>query len=289
MTQRGFLYFYGPAPGQASEGGTLPQDIETELIVRVAPGGVSSKRALCRAGALGESAPAEDTWGVLARRSEQETLELQLDPTRQTWRIWKRFLDGDTPRGTLWVGYWLDRRPGPQDLVRDRLWPTVESSRLGDGNDWLLPVLHFFVGDWKGPREWTFTEEGKWESRMESRYAPLAARGERLFQTLMSVPDAVWETLDADARAWRPKQSELTSPFLKVEAAALLSDALGLNYCISGPEVALLGLLTDQTLETSCMSLLGDRTLERFIREFEGKKKAEAAGDAGSGSYGDGV
>jgi hypothetical protein len=271
----------------------------------VSPGGVSTKRALCRAPGLGNirfddnglvsgmGRPIiSDAWGVLGRRSEQEGLELLLDPKQQTWRRWRIFKEGDVERGTLWVGHWTDRRPGPADLARDRLWPTVETARMADGNDWLLPVLRFHGGVWVGPSQFAFSDEGQWEMEMEPRYAPyapIAARGERLFQTLMAVPDDSWSALEPDDQALYPKHSDVENPMDKLEVAALICDALGLNYCVSGPEVAMLGLLTDATREQAQTNLLGLQTVERFLKDYQTKKKRAADGAAGTGSCGGGA
>jgi hypothetical protein len=302
MNQNGFLYFYVPAEGQPSEGGTFPPEVEAALRESVAPGGVSTKRALCRAPGLGKirfddkglvsgmgRSITSDAWGVLGRRSEQEGLELLLNPEKQTWRVWRIFKEGAVERGTLWVGYWTDRRPGPADLARERLWPTVETARLGDGRDWLLPVLRFHGGVWAGPNQFAFSDEGEWEMEMEPRYAPIAARGERLFQTLMAVPDDRWSALEPEMQEVYPKASEVETPMDKLEIAALICDALALNYCVSGPEVAMLGLLTDATREEAQTNLLGSQTLQRFVKEHQIKKKPAAAGAAGTGSSGDGV
>jgi hypothetical protein len=259
--------------------------VEAALCESVSPGGVSSKRALCRAPGLGATGAAVDAWGVLGRRSEQEGLELLLNPKQQTWRVWKRF----GKLGTLWVGHWTDRRPGPPDLARERLWPTVETARMADGNDWLLPVLRFHGGVWVGPSQFAFSDEGQWEMEMEPRYAPIAARGERLFQTLMAVPDDSWSALEPDDQALYPKHSAVENPMDKLEVAALICDALGLNYCVSGPEVAMLGLLTDATREQAQTNLLGLQTVERFLKDYQTKKKRAADGAAGTGSCGGGA
>jgi hypothetical protein len=287
--QCGFLYFYAPAAGQPAEGGTFPPDVEAALRESVSPGGVSTKRALCRAPGLGAGGGAVDAWGVLGRRSEQEGLELLLNPKKQTWRVWSHFKEGDVERGTLWVGYWNDRRPGPADLVRDRLWPTVETARMADGNDWLLPVLRFHGGVWVGPNQFAYSDAGEWELEMEPRYAPIAARGERLFQTLMAVPDDRWSALEPEMQEVYPKASDVENPMDKLEVAALICDALALNYCVSGPEVAMLGLLTDATREEAQTNLLGLQTVERFLKDYQTKKKPAAAGAAGTGSCGDGA
>lgn len=288
-SQSGFLHFFAPSPGAPQTGGVFPDAVEAALRDTVASGGVATKRSLCGEGGLNAEGAAANVWGVLGCRAEQDSLELLLDPGRQTWRVWRRFLDGETELGTLWVGYWTDRRPGPPDLARPKLWPTTEVARLGDGRDWLLPVLRFWAGEWLGPSRYTYSDAGEWIEEMEPRYAPLAERGERLYRTVMAIPDDIWDASDADTKALFPKRSDVADAMTRLEVAELIAAALSLNYCVSSPEVALLDLLSDATLETAWSALLGTETATRFLTELKQKKKQEAPGGVGTGSCGGGV
>ena len=62
-------------------------------------------------------------------------------PDEQTWLKLPAEPQAEGEPEFVWIGWYKQRPPGPKDLVRDE---TIDGHRvkLGDGRDWLVPVIH---------------------------------------------------------------------------------------------------------------------------------------------------
>ncbi len=91
--------------------------------------------------------------GIVVGNSDQ--LEAGQVGYWQGKQIWRR-----VPRQAAWTGYFIDSRPGPEDLVRGEIVPG-EDVRLGDGNLWHVP----HAIDFHGPglsRVMELDDDGRW-------------------------------------------------------------------------------------------------------------------------------
>jgi hypothetical protein len=154
-------------------------------------------------------------------------------PDRQTWL--------KIPKGSgshqLYVGFWKNARPGPEDLrVEEPL--RGRPVKLRDGNEWTIPIARAW-SDSEGNEGWyqalpgilTLSETNEWVSGgVEQRYAGL-------WEIACAYWNEIWQrTPDA--------KGEIRFDFHGAHDAAIA--ALAANYRIGRPEAGLLGLLDDK-------------------------------------------
>jgi len=161
-------------------------------------------------------------------------------PGEQQWR--------KIPGVDAWVGFYTADPPGPDDLVRPDPLPGVPVT-LGDGRDWIVPVLLAWRGDedgagfqWQLPRRTDLDDEGRWvPGDVVPRYRELFAQGQRWFdyitQRFTAKADESDDVDDPDATV------EITLDTQEYFDTALA--VLSANYRLGRAEVALLGLFDD--------------------------------------------
>jgi len=184
------------------------------------------------------------------------------DGPRIRWEEWGEGSIG-TQRVKIVVGMWEDWRPGERDLMRARVREGYRVE-LGNGEEWLVPVLKYATGRSGLPEELRVTSEGKLERKPRVEYAGLCARAERYWEALLAIAGG--------ARA----ESVILSD---AEGYLLACEALGLNYRVTRAEVNLLGLLNDvadrQTLGQAVYAAVDGPGLEAFASAL--KKNDEGA------------
>lgn len=170
------------------------------------------------------------TW-VRGSLAEGEEVEYAVhDAAKQTWFKCRG--------GEYWIGFWNDRKPGPEQLARPAGYGGYDVL-LGDGNKWRIPVARLISGGTTFASKMTLDDAGKWiVGGVENRFADLCARAGVLLETLDEKEDGQ-EVSDA-------------------EAMQLAIDALAANYYIGKWEAAALELLTDFNAEAmTADSILG--------------------------------
>ena len=163
---------------------------------------------------------------------------LAYKPEHQIWR--------KSPGSELWIGYWKDKRPGPETLARPQQL-TGELVKMADDKEWLIPRLRMFAGD-DGfqvvlPTMPDIDDDGKWiVGETCEQFNGLNEISNRLFEAMV-VSSTVPEKKEGD------NQPETAEPLTTEEALDIVCELLATNYYVSKIEVAMLGLLkTDDTL-----------------------------------------
>lgn len=179
---------------------------------------------------------------------------------RQTWRK----LPTVEGRPELWVGYFNDAKPGPEDLRRANGLPGEVAMTLGDGNRWLIPTLTEFDAETKtGPCELPapldFDDEGNlFTSKPVGEYGEL---WDAIHPVALSV---CFGSDDADSPIKNASTKDIR------EAAFRLLRA---NYVVDMPELVVLGCLrNDATLSSIVMASCRGRWL---IEALSDQKKIE--------------
>lgn len=187
----------------------------------------------CLSGPTGEA-------GCVALASGDDETAPGFYPDKQTWR------DG-YPWGSL--GWENDKLPGPEDLLRKDA-VGGEPMALGDGREWLLPLLG---PAWQElPGDLVDTPEGGCEVVMRESFKPLCKESEWWWDTLRQLGGYQFQRL-----------------------ANFVSDALATNYRVGWPEVGTLKLLSASPQEHTAIlsALVGFKRLAE-----ESKKKLQAGG-----------
>jgi hypothetical protein len=204
------------------------------------PAGVSSQLSVFSGAAAGSGLTASDNPGPRSAAARSST--------------------GDTPvPAEIWVGYWRDAPPGPEDLARERQ-IGGHPCRLRDGHDWNIPAArsHSELGSgdeaelrWSInlPRTLKRVAGGQWNAACVAReYAEL------------------W----ALAEAWVGRSGSLDYQGA-INGAVL---ALSANYRISANEVELLDLMTDDDVIQILDRLVDKPTVDAFQKKMNQRMKA---------------
>jgi hypothetical protein len=179
---------------------------------------------------------------------------------RQTWV--------QIPGSPCWLGWYIDRKPGPTDLARKQQLPGV-SVRLGDENDWLVVRArrYFPIDDTLAPAcvlpcARVLHQDGSWtRGGIKGKYKPLWDTAKRFWDAAIGADSA--EGVDD---SW---------------VSDACAQVLGVNYRLCKTEAFALDLLDDETC-TAIMRVLCD--IATFEEWYEEKKKTGAAvlnGDSG--------
>ena len=170
-------------------------------------------------------------------------------------------IESRIPNPDCFVGFYSDSTPTPEELLRkDAL--GGHAVRLGDGNDWIIPVargaaeesgeLRYFA---KVPRRLDMDENGAWIS------GGIAPR----FAELWGVACKFWDAFTgagvektADGVAVRMEFNDL------VDGAVM---ALATNYRLRATEAALLGLLDEENCGAILRAVIDWPTVESFLQK----------------------
>lgn len=164
--------------------------------------------------------------------SQQRLGELQAAyrPDEQAWR---KMPGGDAAR-EVYVGYYLDRPPGPESLARAQQL-AGEWVAFADDREWLVPRLRFFSAQ-SGfvtalPIRADLDEAGRWVvGETDPRYRRLDAIAARLYAGMID------------------GELGLAPRLAPVELLDIACELLGVNYVVSRVECAMLRLLTNDAL-----------------------------------------
>ena len=150
-------------------------------------------------------------------------------PDKQTWREMPT-VEGQ-PR--LFVGYWNDAKPTPQDLAREK---PVDGLmvKLADGNMWQVPEVRNYN-----------EQTNEWECRLPC-YLDYDMSGKIKRGLPMAEYSLLWdataplgsELFDAEVEGRAPEVDDQ-------QMADCVAALLQANYAVSFPELVVLGVLTD--------------------------------------------
>jgi hypothetical protein len=206
--------------------------------------------------------PADANGVIIARKAAGE---FGYYPDKQTWR--KR------PGDDVHVGFYTDRKPGPEDLLRPDALPGHPVT-LADGNAWLVPVVRSFADSsgeivplLKLPAKAELGDDGKWTGgQVVDRHQPLLSAAQWWLQVVFS---------GADQQA---AETALRVTFDFDQACQHAVSLLAANYRMGAVEAALLGIF-DQELVANILNAAVD--LPGFVEL--GKKKASAGSSTNDG------
>jgi hypothetical protein len=204
--------------------------------------------------------------------------ELGYVPARQTWRElpivdFQLPITQDDRKTRSWLGFWNEKRPGPQTLGR-RAMLSGHAVRLADGQEYHIASARKMVtaGGTIGalcalPHRRDVDGEGRWKKRtLLAEYAELWAIAERFWDFYLGASSgagAGTETPAADVAAAR-----IDDELLYAWATA----ALAVNYRVAAVECAMLELFDDRNVLEVLRALIDWPTLMEWS-----KKKAPAA------------
>lgn len=206
---------------------------------------------------------------VIGDERATQTQRITYKAAEQTWRK----IAGDRSQGKpCFVGFYNDAAPTPEELLRkDAL--GGHAIRLGDGNDWIIPVargaaeeggeLRYFA---KVPRRLELDENGAWISgTIVDRYAELWAVACKFWDAFTGA--GVEKT--ADGVAMRMEFNDLVNGAMT---------ALSTNYRVRASEAALLGLLDEECCGAILRAVIDWPTVEAFVQKKTQETQPEVAG-----------
>jgi len=161
------------------------------------------------------------------------------------------------PNSEVWVGFDTAKRPTPESLARNERLSSILFA-LEDGNEWAIPKLSYYSGE-NGfvsslVRYVALDESGEWvPGRVKGGHNNLVELGDRLAAAM--VYRLVDETIP-----------ELTFS----EASESIASLLQANYFMSGPEVSLLELLSEDTILEACKQVVDFPTAHEFLLKKNG-------------------
>jgi hypothetical protein len=174
------------------------------------------------------------------------------------------------PGQTWWIG--TNGSGDPKALARDE---QIDGHlvKLGDGNEWLVPVARSFARGSVLPESLVLGDDGvSWVGEPLERFVAISAKAE-------SVELAFRGDLPEDAVPLDMLQ----------EGAQIVTEALALNYRVSALEVSALRLLTGPIIARALWAFIDGPTLESVAKEMEATRGKDPAGIPGGSSSFDGA
>jgi hypothetical protein len=257
----GFLYFRSGDP----------RPIDPKGIERLGLGYAFSGSAECRE--INSASPSGKPGVVFADPKRHSGRAAGYHADAQTWRKLP-IVEG---RPEIWVGYWNDAKPGPEDLERQPMLAADVAIRLADGNSWQVPKVREFngvTGDWECllPSLYDYGDNGKLFPAK-----PLAA-----YAHLWDVTTPVAMALCFNGDGAAPVTDE------QVQEAAMA--LLRANYVVDMPELVLLGALsTGDLFANIVMGACRGKALLSWIDELQKKSDSPSIPSGSSTSVGAGV
>ena len=168
--------------------------------------------------------------GVTFAAASRHDRDVKLEPGKQTWRRMPKTIGG----GNVWLGYWDDAKPKPEDLARQKQLAGA-TVVLADGCRWMVPLvlsLDLQAERYEPalPTKWDFDDDGNW------------VRG--------SIGDeyrALWEaaTPFADERFALAGVPDAKPHMDEQQLLACVATLLQANYVVGQAELVTLGALAD--------------------------------------------
>lgn len=246
------LYFL-PTPKQAIE----PADLKAAGLSYAHEDGVGvhSRRTT--------SGPEGQVGLIFALGTDLRTQDLAYKPEEQIWRR--------IPGGDAWAGIWKDRKPGPLDLVRKRVYGN-QTVRLLDGNEWIVPRCYAFRARPDRtdslPRVFDLDENGELVGKIHPDYDALFDKGMRSYLHYIGA------LKESDAMT----VAEVTDNAV---------DALAVNYRLGRTEaIALLGLLGTDEIWLVMRAMIDADEIDHWIIQQKAAEHPTEPASASSTSSG---
>lgn len=196
-------------------------------------------------------------------------------PDRQEW-----IKIPGSPVGA-WVGRYTDLEVQPEDLARLELLPG-HPVRMGDRQEWQVPTARAWSAGGESPSWYEalphragLDEEGKWVM------GQVAERYRQLWETAADYWDKFWSaagTAEPVDVAGQEEGCRISFDFEGMADAAVV--VLAANYRLDRAEVALLGLLEQQTPEEILNAAIDWPTfVEEVVKKKQPSKASPAAAD----------
>lgn len=173
---------------------------------------------------------------------------------KQTWEPYPGKLD-DAGKPALWYGYWTDDPPGPDYFARKGQFDG-HLVKLGDGQQWLVPVARRIDGTTVLPRSmsWRGDDERWGPGEVIPVYRELFSQACRLFDTLL-------------AAASKAEEGDMSVEMTFNEEADICAIALAANYRLGPAEISLLNLFDTQTEPEVAFALVDWPALKKKLAE----------------------
>lgn len=176
----------------------------------------------------------------------------------RTEQTWTPCLDG-----RVWMGYWNDEKPGPEDLARAGQRPG-HMVRLSDGAEWCVPIIFPHAGGSVLPQSIALDASGELVAEDLPEYAELRAGADEVFEYYF-------------------RGSDEGLPYLT--ALRTVGLAMSLNYYAGPWECSALRLFTTDNVMMGCRAIIDFATIERvYAGLMESQKKTASTGIGDSSS-----
>lgn len=179
--------------------------------------------------------------------------------------------------GLFWLGWETETPPQPVDLVRV---PQLEGHgmKLGDGNEWHVPVARHFVSGTPLPKSLILGTNGEVVEEIMTEFIQYSKRGEDIFHDLCIEAD--WEEWGEEVGMDQDKGKRLSTYKQQMEA---ISSGLGLNYQMSIWEMSALKLVTTRNIRLVLFVIIDfPNHQDEFMAAMENPQKKKKKGKAHS-------
>lgn len=225
--------------------------------------------------AVSGKSPNGKSGNVFADSTRQNGRRAGYYAEQQTWRK----LPNVERRPELWVGYWNDAKPTPEDLQRPEMIDGAATIRFADGNDWSIPSITEFDPDTlqfpcklKCPED--FDEHGNIVAG--SPVGDQAALWDEVYPIVVKL---VLGSIAEGSQYSPPTYEELRSAAISLLKA---------NYVVDMPELVVLGTLfrDDKTYSSAVLACCRGQWLIEAIelQKKSGDRPALSTSDTSDGN-----
>ncbi len=212
--------------------------------------------------AVSGKSPNGKSGNVFADSTRQNGRRAGYYAEQQTWRK----LPHVEGRPELWVGYWNDAKPTPEDLQRGKLLRGPKLT-LADGAAWQVPIVRRFD-----------EAAQRWESELPA-YLDYDESGQVVRGQPVDEYTRLWELTAplADAQFARDAGEEGATGPTDADVYAAVAALLQANYVVDLPELIALRALQESDAGTICLVACRYEQLMAWIADDQKKTDRSAA------------
>lgn len=165
-------------------------------------------------------------------------------------------------KGDIAIGVDLDGEKIEKKLRKPESQPVTHKVELGNGEKWEIPSAIVVPGALSVPRIYTIDDNGNDIFEVDPRYSDFVKKTEKFWKSVVD-----YEKEDENDRVTMDYN----------EMFELASEAIGINYYISGIELKLLKLISTQNIEKICLATID---WDNFIKNLkpDDEKKRQVVG-----------